>query len=360
MAGYLRPSLETVGDMTSNGSARSAEPVPEPLERRDYDAATLMRQHAPVLRNPNKQVIYRIASPDGTAGGHISYSRWAEMPLPATADPGAAASLLDVRDGFFGYEPVAAPAPAAATVEWHVNFADPNLFFAYGWSMFAQDEIQAAEHPVLGSLREALVAAGRPTRTVEGGRPTPVLVVGAERRVRIQTDRRAERGGPSWLYGIAFAEAEPEVVRQATVRIDPPTISNIIAIAAPVGGYGRYRKEEIELALSTAYSGFRAAVLESRRAAGPTARVIVHSGFWGCGAFGGNRGMMTLLQLLAAEMAGLDRLVLHVGDPSGRASVEQAVAVLRDDLAAAGATDTTELISRIESLGLAWGHSDGN
>jgi hypothetical protein len=184
--------------------------------------------------------------------------------------------------------------------------------------------------------------------------------MGAERRVSIQTDRRAERGGPSWLYGIAFAEAEPETVRRATVRIDPPTISNIIAIAAPVGGYGRYRKEEIELALSTAYSGFRAAVLESRRAAGPTARVIVHSGFWGCGAFGGNRVMMTLLQLLEAEMAGLDGLVLHVGEPAGRASVEQATTILRDGLAAAGATDTAELIGRIASLGLEWGHSDRN
>jgi hypothetical protein len=360
----MTDSVDDMGDKPTAsqpvGRPGAMEPPPEPLERRDYDAATLMRQHAPVLRNPNKQVVYRIACPDGTVAGHVSYSRWAEMPLPATADPGAAASLLDVRDGFFDYEPVAAPAPAAATVEWHVNFADPNLFFAYGWSMFAQDEIQAAEHPVLGSLREALVAEGRPTRTVEGGRPTPVLVMGAERRVSIQTDRRAERGGPSWLYGIAFAEAEPETVRRATVRIDPPTISNIIAIAAPVGGYGRYRKEEIELALSTAYSGFRAAVLESRRAAGPTARVIVHSGFWGCGAFGGNRVMMTLLQLLEAEMAGLDGLVLHVGEPAGRASVEQATTILRDGLAAAGATDTAELIGRIASLGLEWGHSDRN
>ena len=342
------------------GQSGAIEPAPEPLERREYDAAALMRQHPPVLLNENKQVIFGIACPDRTAAGHVSYSHWAEMPLPALADPGAAASLLEVRDGFFDYEPVATPAPATPAVEWHVNFADPNLFFAYGWAMFAQDEIQAAEHPVLGSLREALVAGGRPTRTVEGGRPTPALVMGAERRVRIQTDRRAERGGPSWLYGIAFAEAEPEVVRQATVRIDPPTISNIIAIAAPVGGYGRYRREEIELALSTAYSGFRAAVLESQRAAGPTARVVVHSGFWGCGAFGGNRVMMTLLQLLAAEMAGLDGLVLHVGDPAGRGAVEQATVLLRDRLAEAGETDTEGLISRIESLGLEWGQGDGN
>jgi len=31
--------------------------APEPLERGEYDAATLMRRHPPVLRNPNKQVV---------------------------------------------------------------------------------------------------------------------------------------------------------------------------------------------------------------------------------------------------------------------------------------------------------------
>ncbi|MEX1263094.1 MAG: hypothetical protein WEE66_04010 [Actinomycetota bacterium] len=31
-------------------------------------------------------------------------------------------------------------------------------------------------------------------------------------------------------------------------------------------------------------------------------------GFWGCGAFGGDRLLMTTLQSLAAEMAGIHRL----------------------------------------------------
>jgi len=341
----------------SNGSAMSAEPAPEPLERLEYDALTLMRRHPPILRNENKRIVFGIACPPGTARGMLSYSRWAEMPLPATVDAARAADLLAVRDGFFDYEPLADAQPA---VEWHLNFADPNLFYAYGSALFAQDEMQVAEHPVLGSLREVLVAEGRPTRTVTVDRPTPALVMGAERRVRIATDPKAERGGPSWLYGIAFAEAAAEEVRQATVPIDPPTISNIIAIAAPFGGHGRYRREQIELALITAFSGFRAAVLESRRVAGADTRVIVHSGFWGCGAFGGNRVMMTMLQALAAEMGGLHRLVLHIGRPAGRASVEQATAILRETLAAGGSTDTAELIGRIDAMGLEWGRSDGN
>ena len=121
-------------------------------------------------------------------------------------------------------------------------------------------------------------------------------------------------------------------------------------------GY-RVRSEQIELALSTAYSGFRAAVLESRRTTDPDAQVAIHSGFWGCGAFGGNRVMMTLVQILAADMAGLTRLVLHLGDPSGRTSVERALALARDH---ATATKTSELVARVEALGLGWGVSDGN
>jgi hypothetical protein len=241
-------------------------------------------------------------------------------------------------------------------VEWHVNFADPRLFFGYGTSLFAQDEMQVAEHPVLGSLREALVAERRSTLTVENGRPTPMLVMGAERRVRIATGGSATEGRPYGLYGNAFAGVGAEAVRRATTAIDPPTTSNIIAIAAPAGGYGRYRKDQIELVLATAYSGFHAAVLESRRVTGSSAGVIVHSGFWGCGAFGGDRVLMTMLQLLAAEMAGLDVLEMHVGDPSGRASVEQAVSLLDGQTSV---EDCATLISRVEAIGREWGHSSG-
>jgi hypothetical protein len=351
------PEWPAVFGRLSEAEAAAAKPPPGPIERREYDPATLMRLHRPVLRHPNKQLIYVIACPDGTAGGHVSYTRWAEMPLPKTLDPSRAAEMLLVRDGFFDYERISSPQFA---VEWHLNFADPNLFYAYGSALFAQDELQVAEHPVLAALREALVAEGRSTTTIENGRPTPVLVMGAERRVRIDTGTGAERVGPSWLYGMAFANAAEAVVREATRPIDPPTTSNVIAICAPFGGIGRYRREQISLAMATAYSGFRAAVLESRRVAGSDTRTIVHSGFWGCGAFGGVRVLMTIIQLLAAEAAGLDKLVLHIGDPAGRASVDEATAILRDGLGGAGPVETGELLDRVESLGFEWGHSDGN
>jgi hypothetical protein len=85
------------------------------------------------------------------------------------------------------------------------------------------------------------VAAGAPALTVERGRPTPVLVADVARRCRIATDPNLREGRPEGLYGNAFACASEDSVRRAATRIDPPTLSNIIAIAAQTGS-GRYTR----------------------------------------------------------------------------------------------------------------------
>jgi hypothetical protein len=66
---------------------------------------------------------------------------------------------------------------------------------------------------------------------------------------------------------------------------------------------------------------------------------------------------MTLVQILAADVAGVDRLVLHVGDPSGWSSVERALALAPD---LASMTSVAELTAGLEALGLTWRVSDGN
>jgi len=71
-----------------------------------------------------------------------------------------------VRERVYDYRPATGMAGA---VEWHVNFADPRLFTAYGSGLLAQDEMQVAEHPALGALREALSARRWPTLTEERG-----------------------------------------------------------------------------------------------------------------------------------------------------------------------------------------------
>jgi hypothetical protein len=331
---------------------------PEPIERQQFDLQELVKEHPPLWNDRNKAIVFEIACPPGSSHqGRLEYSRWGAMPFPENLDPTAAIGRMVARPGFFDYARESEPSDA---VEWHLNFADPRLFFAYGSRLFAQDEMQVAEHPALGSLREALVARNLPALTVEGGRPTPVLVMGALRHCRVATDRNAAEGRPYGLYGNSFARADPVAVRRATTRIDPPTTTNLIAMAAPACGGGRYRIQEIEFVLATAYTAFRAAVLESARARGSDGPVVIHTGFWGCGAFGGDRTLMTTLQVIAGEMAGVERIVFHTGDPIGDVAIRMTRALFAEGRVGGSGIAVRELIQRVEEIGFEWMFSDGN
>ncbi len=80
-----------------------------PLQRRTYPAAQFVRQHPPVLRHENKQLLFAISCPEGTShAGKLEYSRWPELPLPdhREVDPAKAAELVVVRDGYYEYGPI--------------------------------------------------------------------------------------------------------------------------------------------------------------------------------------------------------------------------------------------------------------
>src|SRR3954451_11599445 len=99
--------------------------VIEPLQRRSYAAAQLVRQHPPVLRHENKQLLFAIACPAGTVhSGRLDYSRWPEiaLPLPLELDRARIDRLVEVRDGYYDYRPIF---DTGVGVEWQVNFADP-------------------------------------------------------------------------------------------------------------------------------------------------------------------------------------------------------------------------------------------
>jgi len=327
------------------------------LYRLSYDTRSLVSRHPPVLRHPNKSLVWEIACldrPESTGTLHVT--RWGtsglhDLTLPRSQD-------VDIRVGYYDYVAVGSDGPS---LEWHVNFADPRLFVAYGSRLFAQDEMQVAEHPVLGSLLEALKAEGHSTWTSDDSGPTPILIQGAPRRVSVQTEPDPAAGRPYGLYGNLFAKADEEVIRRATRIVDPPTITNLIAMAAPAGGTGEYQEHEIRYAFSAALTGFSAACDESKQIYGPTARTIIHSGFWGCGAFGGNRVLMIALQSLAARAAGVELLVLHVGEPAGIEAAERALDVANTLALRCGSRCTLpKLIDRCLLLGYRWGVSDGN
>ncbi|AKT38636.1 hypothetical protein [Chondromyces crocatus] len=329
------------------------------LVRVSFDAHELVTSHPPRLANPNKQVIHDIACPPGTKhGGTLVVSRWWALPVPAQLPSHTPEFVLD--RSFFTYEPETASG-TAPQMAWYVNFADVNLFFGYGGPLFAQDELQTAEHPALGSLREALKVSADPfvkARTRENKVPTPVLIRGVERRCAIDTLHPAAL--PDGLYGNRFARATADVIRKATRPLDPPTVSNLIAMEAIPGASGRYTAEQIADVVQTAFTGFTAARLESQLATGHAEpQVTIHTGHWGTGAFGGNKVLMACLQMLAARLAGLSRLVFHTVDAQGEAACREALGLLEERLLPAHAS-THELLGALESMGFGWGLSDGN
>lgn len=308
-----------------------------PLARLSWHAADLVADHPPVFANENKARVYAIAAPPGAEHlGTITATRWDAMPLPERW-PAPDLARVEWHPGPYDYV-----TRRDGMCAWYVDFADPNLFFGYGTALFAQEELLCAEHPALASVREAMIAAGIPARTAEGGRPTPVLVAGVERRCEV-------RG----LYGRRFGNADAVTIERAVRPLVPAPITNIVAIAALAHGSGAYTAAQIRETLTIAYSGFRAAVLESEALG---MRTELHTGFWGCGAFGGNRELMVLLQLLAASVAGVAHVVMHVMDDDGMAlgaRVLERVAAMRKE------PSSDELAAWVVGLGLRWGVGNG-
>lgn len=332
---------------------------PRLISRKVFHLGRLMEEFSPQINHPNKKVIFEIAWPPGsTSNRRMVFSRWAPGELPDMFHPQAATTAVEHREDIFRYEPIP---KGSERVDWYLNFADPYLFPGYEGELFAQDEIQVAEHPCLAALRQALDQQGITPFTIEDNCPTPVLVMGAERRCVIDFLPDPTKGRPEGLYGRNFDRAGPEVVRAATRPISPPTITNIIAIAAPAFGHGPYSAEETIIILETAFTGFLAAVIESTKKRKRRPEVVIHTGFWGCGVFGGNRIMMVVLQILAAHLAGVDRLIFYTVDPRGTADYKEALKTLERNVPSdRKPVSMAELIAGIEALGLRWGESDGN
>ena len=81
-------------------------------------------------------------------------------------------------------------------------------------------------------------------------------------------------------------------------------------------------------------------------------------GYWGCGAYGGNRELMPLLQLIAANLSDIDLLHFHTGfDNEGYLS---ALKTFNNFLPQDASISTNEFISYILESNYQWGVSDGN
>ncbi|MCL4562395.1 MAG: poly(ADP-ribose) glycohydrolase [Chloroflexi bacterium] len=322
-----------------------------PISSYDFDAGVLMRQYPPRWQDPKKLHIFQMAcSSEAPFEGQIAYRRWAVEPPPRRVP---ARGRFAIHPGTYTY---GLSADSGSTA-WHVNFADAQLFRYYSSSLMAQDELQVAEHPILGSLREALVACGHAPQTVGFGRtPSPITISGIQRRVAFDTSPNPAAGRPRGLYGQEFEHAALAQVESATKPLDFPTITNILAMAAPTGS-GDYIREDLAYILNTAYTGFLAARQESERLGRKDTRPVIHTGFWGCGAFGGHRMLMTLLQALAGDLAEVD-IEFWAFNQQGFEVAEEAIRVYENMLQVS--FSTSEILEGMLQSKFRWGVPDGN
>eukprot|EP00727_Mastigamoeba_balamuthi_P014221 m51a1_g9421 putative tyrosyl-trna synthetase (580) ;mRNA; r:369834-373843 len=289
-----------------------------PLYRQQFDPVALAARPLR-LTNANKRVLYAMTGlrPSDPDPPPLTFSRWPPARLPRS--PIAPRGTARVVTAPFDYAPAGAPHER----HWHVNFADRRLFGFYGGPLFAQDEFQVGEHPALAHLREELAARGgaaEPLTSANDGNETPCLVADVQRRAAIDYK----------LYGSRFAQASEAELREAVHLGQPPySLSNIVAMEAPKFGQGEYSTSQIGRIVSTAYTGFRAAVAESTalapRSPGAPPRVVVHTGAWGCGAYGGNVELMAAAQFAAARAAGVDEVVFHAIDDAVAAVAQRSL-----------------------------------
>lgn len=308
-----------------------------------FDGAKLLRNYPPKIDHPKKRLLFDFALASHP-NASVTVDRYREIPLPERFLPYSPSTTVKAVKGFFRYRDSDAS-------HCYMNFAHHDLFNGYGHFMFAQDEIQVAEHPLLASLRELMLTREddlRP-RTVENGAPTPVVFRAIPRTISIDTRQ---------IYGARLTRADDELIRESVSRVDPPVCSSILAIEAPISsGNNIYTRSEVESALKTAYSGFRAFILSSD--ALWTTPFVLHTGNWGCGAYGGNRQLMISIQIIAASLAGISEIVFYCGtDSTDR--IADFEAQLHRRFQFRPGTKVSKVVDRLVTAAFPWGTPDGN
>jgi hypothetical protein len=89
-------------------------------------------------------------------------------------------------------------------------------------------------------------------------------------------------------------------------------------------------------------------------------KTYIHTGWFGCGAYGGNRTIMIILQILAAKMAGIDKLIFHTVTDNCQQETRAADRWLktifdRDEIQ----LSIDEVLQKIFTEKYQWGNSNG-
>jgi hypothetical protein len=126
---------------------------------------------------------------------------------------------------------------------------------------------------------------------------------------------------------------------------------------APAVGDGVYKHETLVDIWTTALTAFYGAVSEAKACNGDT---TIHTGWWGTGAYGGNRTLMAIMQVIAARAAGVTRLVFHTVDSAGATDFAAAYAHPGiDTFLQADSLDPEAFLQYCATQSFRWGVSNG-
>lgn len=218
---------------------------------------------------------------------------------------------------------------------WHTNFSDEQLLVYHNNHHCAQEELLALMHPSMASLVHALRSGEPKCGKVTDGPflldigerthiptrpPTPILIKNVPYLIQIDTNG---------IYGRVFRHATHEVLdKQCTYIGNQQLRNNFISFTSMrTPGEGKlYTREQIENLLVTAIVGFSAAVDVTERDAITSTRtdVVIATGNWGCGAFGGQHMLMAMIQMIAASVTGVSGLVYYTFDDLGDTEYKRA------------------------------------
>ncbi len=246
------------------------------------DIKYLIEKYPPKYANPSKERKYEEARkfkevvdrPCGT----IIVSRWKFESDFGTYKKGD--FKIEVRDDFFCYD----DAVSKDDRIFYLNYADSNLFGYYGSDLFAQDEIQTLEHPLLGSVLEYIdknEVANFRSFTEEGGEPTPFVVERVPYWLSVNTNPVLPNGKVENLYSWNFSKASKKVIDIGVKVVKEEKRNNIVAMAAPSGGNGEYTKKQLEKMLKTVVAAFGGAVRQTAESG--RLNCVIHTGNWGAG-----------------------------------------------------------------------------
>ncbi|MCR5607268.1 MAG: hypothetical protein K6F69_10700, partial [Treponema sp.] len=194
----------------------------------------LINKYPPVYRNEQKERLYRKAlDVHKNQHGIVKISRWTfdterKAPLIMEKLP----VNIECVSGYFLYDEHDTD---SERVFW-LNYADPNLFGYYDSDMFAQDEIQTLEHPLLGAVSEFIDANSTDCLkglSVEKKIPTPFIVENVPYWLSVNTAPVMENGEKANLYGWMLSSAEQDIIDAGIHVVKDNIKNNILAIAAP-------------------------------------------------------------------------------------------------------------------------------